>query len=105
MSETEGNPNKLAVKRALCYLPIVAIVFSVIEKDNLAIQKDVKYGIMLFVVYFIASLIMGLFGLGFILFIFYVMASWFLAFKAYNGEVITIGFLDDIYESINGKKK
>jgi hypothetical protein len=43
MSEMDKNPNKLGMKRALCYVPIVAIVFSVIEKDNLAIQKDVKY--------------------------------------------------------------
>ena len=43
MSEMDNNPNKLGIKRALCYVPIVAIIFSVIEKDNPVIQKDVKY--------------------------------------------------------------
>ena len=105
MSEMDNNPNKLGIKRALCYVPIVAIIFSVIEKDNPVIQKDVKYWIMLFAVYFIVSLLGWLLWLRFELFLLYIIGSWFLAFKAYNKEDITIGFLDDIYESINGRKK
>lgn len=57
MSDFEKEPNKTSMKRALCYVPLMAIVFSLVEKDNKDLELDIRYGIMLFVFWVVAALI------------------------------------------------
>lgn len=105
MSDFESGPNKASMRRAMCYIPLVAIVFSVVEKDNVSLKLDIRYGIMLFLFWILASIIWKLLGLWTILFLLYLWGSWYLAFKAYNNEEIKIWFLDQAFEAITWKIK
>jgi len=105
MSEFEKGSNKAALKRALCYVPLVAIIFSIVEKWNKELELDIRYWIMLFVWYFIISIIAGILWLGALVFLVYLAWSWYLWFKAYSNEKIQIDILDQAYDAIMGKAK
>lgn len=103
--EFDQESNKTSMKRALCYVPMMAIVFSVIEKDNAELTKDIRYGVMLFFVYVLASIIGSVLGLWVVVFLLYILGSGYLGYKAFNKEEVTISFLDQTWEAITGKNK
>lgn len=105
MSESETSSNKDNFKRALCYIPFGAIIFSIAEKDNKALELDIRYGIMLFLAWIILSIVMGIFGLGWLIWFLYFGLSAYLGYKAYSGEEIKISALDQAYDAILAKTK
>ncbi len=105
MSESPEGPNKLAVRKALCYVPFVSLVFFVIEKDNKDLEIHIRYGILLFAFWVIGGLIGKILDVSFLVFLLYIAWSWYLAFKAYSWEDIKVDFLDQAWEAITGKNK
>ena len=103
-TETEG-PNKLAMRKAMCYIPFAAIIFFIIEKDNKDLEQHIRYGLLLFAFWVVAGMIFRLLGMWFFVFMIYVAGSGYLAFKAYSGEEIKVDFLDQAWEAITGKIK
>lgn len=97
---SDFEPNKATLKRALCYIPLLAIIFSVVEKDNKDLILDIRYWVLLFVFWIIFSMIWGILWLSSLIFLIYIGTSWYLGFKAYNNEKIQIDFLDQAYEKI-----
>lgn len=105
MSDSENIAAKGNLKRALCYIFVVPLIFSVIEKNNKELEMDIRYGSMIFVWWIILSLIGWILNVWMLVFLFYVTGSWFLAFKAYNNEKIQLDVLDQAYEAMVGKMK
>jgi len=58
MSENSNNN----IKNAICYIPFVAIIVLFIEdKKDDDLKKHIRYGIMLFLIYLILTIIISLF--------------------------------------------
>lgn len=82
------------VKNMLCFIPFFWIVMYAFEKEKTErINKNIVYGIFLFVCFLILWFI-SWFWLSFFLYIF---SSAFLWYKAYIWEDIDLEFLDKIF--------
>ncbi|QFR39484.1 hypothetical protein A9Q91_04625 [Candidatus Gracilibacteria bacterium 28_42_T64] len=99
-SETSKNMN---LKHALCYIPLVAVIFFFTESNKSAeLMKHIKYGIVLFIGYsLLQSLLAGI--LGPLLFFIYIGITVFLGFKAYNGEKVELEHIDNLEQKIKEK--
>jgi hypothetical protein len=54
MSDSTEGPNKLAMRKAMCYIPFASIIFFFIEKDNKDLEIHIRYGLLLFAFWVIA---------------------------------------------------
>jgi len=43
MSNLENGPSKMTLKRALCYVPLIALIFAIVEKNNKDLELDIRY--------------------------------------------------------------
>ena len=103
----EFNQKKENLKNALCYIPFVAFFFYFVENDKSEdFAKHIKYWMLLFWLYFVWSIIVNflhLFWLNSLLFLAYLVISWILWYKVYNGEKVEVEVLDDLWEKIQEK--
>jgi len=70
-----SDSGKTNLRRALCYIFFIPLIFSVIEKDNKELEMDIRYGSMIFIGWFILSIIASILNVGILLFLVYVAAS------------------------------
>lgn len=92
-NETSKNIN---LKHALCYIPLVAIIFFFTENNkSTELMKHIKYWIVLFIWYIILQSF-----LGWIMFLIYVWIIAFLWYKAYNWEAVELEHIDNLEKKI-----
>ena len=104
MVMNENNTVNVRTKNALCYIPLAAFLIHFTEtKKTSELKKHIKYWIVLFIWYAILNVILWIF-LWAILLLIYLWTSWFLWYKAYNWEDITISFIDN-FDNKPEKKK
>lgn len=101
MNNSENHNER--VKNALCYIPIVAFVLFFIEENKTPdLDRNIKYGMIFFWVYFILTLIISWLFTG-LLFLVYIWISIYFGYKAYNGEDIKVEFIDNLLEKNTNK--
>lgn len=108
MESNEKSP-KDNFKNAICYFPLVAVLLFFVEENKTPdLEKNIKYGIYLIILYMILSfafsIVFILLPLLPLLSLFYVWVSIYYWYKAYNWEDIRIEFIDKIEEKRNSKK-
>ena len=90
------TPKNELLKHAISYIPLVGVVLYFVEKDKSPeLMKHIKYGVILFVVYILLSLLLTSFLSGIIAFV-YLVAIVFLGYKAYTGEAVELDFIDKL---------
>lgn len=90
----DKSSNNQNLKNALCYVPLVSIVFFFVEKDkSKEFMKHIKYGSYLFFAYIILQILLWwvLWGVIFLLYLWIFIYLWY---KAYNWQAIQIEYLD-----------
>lgn len=93
--DKENNQSQ-KTKNALAFVPVYNIIMFFLEKDKtLRFDKNIKYSLFIFSIYFILVLVFP-FSIFWMLFVIYMWVSWFFAYKAYAEQDIDIKFLDDI---------
>ena len=100
--ENESSQN---VKNALCYIPWVAFFLYFAEKKKTSdYDRHMKYGMILFWVFFVLWIFLRTIFLWF-LFVIYLWGSVFFGYRAYNSEDVKIKFLDDLIGLKEEEKK
>ena len=96
-------------KNSLAYVPLLNFFLFFLEKNHKdEYKKHLKYGMILFILYFILSLTLNLFGLGLLntlLFLMYIIISWILWYRAYNWDKIDLEVLDEIENKVKSNIK
>lgn len=96
--EQENWSKKDNLKNAMCYIPLVSIVFFFTESNrSQEFNMHIKYGIFLLIAYMILMWILWSWGL---LFIIYIWISWFLWYKANNWENIELEVFDNLEKTV-----
>ncbi len=108
--ENWQNPEKQKFKNMICYIPFVAPVLFFVEQEKTPeLNKHIKYGIALLfwcmLVSFVLNTFLPFLHLGWALALFYLIASGYLWFKAYNGEDFNIKSIDDIEKKVKENMK
>jgi len=107
---TENN-QKENLKHALCYVPFLAIVLAIIEKNKTPeLKKHINHWILLLVWIIVVKIVLSMFGYMFGLWwlwqmavLLYILISAGLWYKAYIWEDVELDALEDIEEKINEK--
>ncbi len=103
----EENNKKENLKYAIAYIPLVAFFLYFTEKNiSDEYKKHLKYAMLLFGIYVVISTVLRLMWMWWLVpmvFVVYLLASWFLAFKAYSWEKVEIDALDNLWNSIEEK--
>lgn len=89
------------LKNALCYIPFVAFVLIFVETNKTdELKKHIKYWAFLFWGYIIWQFILSIIWLGGILFLFYMILSGFLFYKAYQWEDVNLEHIDNFEKKV-----
>ena len=104
----DNQSNSDNLKNALCYLPLVSVVFFFLESNkNPEFMRHIRYWFSIFVVYLVLYTLVW-WAIWSILFLVYIWAIGFLGYRAYKWEKIEIEYIDKfeskVRESLNNKK-
>ena len=93
-------PEKDNIKNLLCYVPLVAFILFFTETNkSKELMKHIKYWVILFIAYIILKAVLG-FLIWWLIWIFYILISIYLWYKAYNWEEIEIEYIDKLESRI-----
>lgn len=89
------------LKNALCYIPFVALVLMFVETNKTdGLQKHIKYWAFLLGGYIVWQVILSVIWLGHIIFLFYMILSGFLFYKAYQWEDVNLEHIDKLEKKV-----
>lgn len=104
-NNTDQNSQKDWFKNMLCYIPFVAPVLFFVEQNKTPeLSKHIKYGIFLLIWFlalnFIFNQVLPFLNLWGIIVLIYLIASWWLWYKAYSWEKFDIEAIDNIEKKV-----
>jgi uncharacterized membrane protein len=101
--EQENGSKKDNLKNAMCYIPVVSVIFFFIESNRSdEFNKHIKYGIFLLIAYIILMFFLW-WAFWWLLALVYLWISWFLWYKAYNWENIELEVFDTLEKTVKEK--
>ena len=101
----DNKSKKDNFKNAMCYIPLFAIFLFFTETNRSEeLNKNIKYGIFLLVIYIILMSIFS-WAFGKLLILIYIWISLFLWYKSYHGENIKLEVFDELEKTVNEKIK